>query len=283
MESRRRAGARAGRSFFDVVQKERTMSARDDKNRGAEQPQGEAWPSAGVGSRPREMVQPEAAPTRALAAVGFLLDAVRRRRSGRIALWGIVVLLALGGLGMISYPFLTDVYAGRVQNRLDRQLAATSVQQGITAFKEKSVPVGNALTRLRIPKLKINVVVVEGTTGNALRAGAGHYVNSALPGDSTGNVAIAGHRTGFGQPFRHLERLREGDRMQLSTPFGTYTYEVMGPFDGHANPWITGPKDWSVISPTPEPVLTLTSCDPPGTSDNRLIVRARLIESKPRA
>ena len=121
---------------------------------------------------------------------------------------------------------------------------------------------------------------MEGTTGNALRAGAGHYTTTPLPGER-GNVAIAGHRTGFGEPFRHLDAMRPGDIITLETPVGNYTYEVMADVDGHKNPWVTHPRDFSVIAPTQEAVLTLTTCDPPHTSLKRLIVRAKLIKSVP--
>jgi LPXTG-site transpeptidase (sortase) family protein len=235
-------------------------------------PAGESWPASGVGSRPMTAVRKEPAPKRALGTMGFLLDASRRRRAGRFALWVIVIGLALGGIGLLSYPFVTNIWAHRIQGRLDKQFASP---QGKQLFLH---PVeGQALTRLIIPKLGVNIVVVEGISGNALRAGAGHYPGTALPGAASGNIAIAGHRTGFGEPFRHLERLTKGDKIYLVTPFGKYLYQVTGPFEGHGNPWITGPQDWSVIAPTPTAALTLTSCDPPHTSLNRLIVRALLV------
>lgn len=239
----------------------------------------EHWPLAGAGSRPVTVTRREPAPMRALAAVGFLLDAARRRRSGRMALWSLVVGLAAAGVFLLSYPLITDLWAHRIQGGLEKQFKELTAA-GVPGSGYVAKPAeGRALTRLRIPKLGVNVIVVEGVSGNALRAGAGHYPDTALPGDPTGNAAIAGHRTGFGQPFRHLERLREGDRIELITPFGTFVYRVVGPFDGHKNPWVTKPTDLTVIGPTPEPSLTLTTCDPPHTSKNRLIVRARLVAS----
>ena len=61
-----------------------------------------------------------------------------------------------------------------------------------------------------IPALNVDTVVVEGTGATALRAGAGHYPNTPLPGEE-GNVAIAGHRTTYGKPFANLDRLAVGD------------------------------------------------------------------------
>lgn len=236
---------------------------------------GEGWPQSGVGSRPVTTARKEAAPKRAFASLGFLLDASRRRKTGRIALWFLVIALALGGIGLLSYPLVTDVWAHRIQGRLDKEFASTQERQLFLHPVE-----GSPLTRLVIPKLHVDIIVVEGISGNALRAGAGHYPGTALPGASSGNIAIAGHRTGFGEPFRHLEKLTQGDQVSLQTPFGTYLYQVVGPFDAHKNPWITVPDDWSVIGPTPTASLTLTTCDPPHTSLNRLIVRLVLIGKK---
>lgn len=213
---------------------------------------------------------------RTFGALGFLLDAARRRRAGRLTLWGIVASMALAGTMLIAYPFITHFWAQRIQSGLNQEIASPAAR---TAYQQKKVPVGGALTRLKIPKLKINMVVVEGISGNALRAGAGHYPETALPGQP-GNVAIAGHRTGFGSPFRHVDRLRAGDEVILETPVGKFVYQVMPAVEGHRNPWITHAKDWAVIQPTAQPVVTLTTCDPPGTSKNRLIVRARLVSQE---
>ena len=238
-------------------------------------PAGEQWPASGVGSRPVATVRREPAPKRAFASLGFLLGAGKRRKAGRIGLWFLVIALALGGVGLLVYPLVTDVWAHRIQGRLDKEFASPEAKQLFQHPVE-----GSPLTRLIIPKLHVDIIVVEGISGNALRAGAGHYPGTALPGASSGNIAIAGHRTGFGEPFRHLEKLAKGDTVQLITPFGTYTYVAVGPFDAHGNPWITGPQDWSVVGPTPVASLTLTTCDPPHTSLNRLIVRFILVPKK---
>ncbi|MCA1831298.1 MAG: class E sortase [Actinomycetota bacterium] len=238
----------------------------------------ELWPSEAAGALPtRRPRKREPLPKRVGATIAFLADASRRRRSGRMALWLVVMALVVAGVGMLTYPFYTHYYAHRLQNgALKTKLADFSTPSGLEQYKRHQLKVGDPLTRIIIPKLKLNVIVVEGISGNALRAGAGHYESTALPGDY-GNVAIAGHRTGFGEPFRHLERLRAGDQIILVTPLGRYTYEVVPPFDAHANPWITTATDLSVIQPTAEPSLTLTTCDPPHTSLNRMIVRARRV------
>ena len=252
------------------------MTAHDQEN----------WPHAEAPFTPQsERSEPrkEILPKRAAATAGFLLGCIPRRRSGRRALGVLTVLMAMSGVLLLTYPLVTDFWAKQRQNTLKNQFAS---EQIVDAYKRREIAVGGALTRLRIPKFgacanckRVNVIVVEGTTGNALRAGAGHYTTTPLPGER-GNVAIAGHRTGFGEPFRWLDKLRAGDQIILETPVGNYFYEVMPEVDGHRNPWITHPKDFSVIAPTQEAVLTLTTCDPPHTSKDRLIVRAKLISSQ---
>jgi sortase A len=111
-------------------------------------------------------------------------------------------------------------------------------------------------------------VVVEGTTASALRAGAGHYPQTPLPCE-TGNVSIAGHRTTYGKPFHNVDLLKPGDDIILTTPIGSCTYKVDRQF-------IVRPEDTSVIAPTPDGVLTLTTCHPKGSARQRLIIRATL-------
>ena len=245
------------------------------------------WPQHGSGVPPAADDAPaEGRLRRGFGAVGFVLDALRRRRSGRIGLWSIVVGLTLGGVYLIAYPFITNFWADRIQDGLQDDFAALQANAdpragGFTAANRPGE--GQALTRLRIPKLGVNVIVVEGTSGNALRAGAGHFYETPLPGEP-GNVAIAGHRTGYGEPFRHIEKLRDGDQIILETPFATYVYKVRSPFEEafgtpHPNPWIVKPTDLSVKAETADSVVTLVSCDPPGTSKNRLIVRGWLVKT----
>src|SRR5438445_5916164 len=90
---------------------------------------GESWPASGVGSRPVVTVRKEPAPKRAFASLGFLLHASSKRKTGRFALWFLVIALALGGVGLLTYPLVTDVWAHRIQSRLDKQFANTSEQK----------------------------------------------------------------------------------------------------------------------------------------------------------
>ena len=68
-------------------------------------------------------------------------------------------------------------------------------------------------------------MVVAGTDTSSLRRGPGHYPATPLPG-AHGTVAIAGHRTTYGAPFRSLDKLDRGDRVEVSMPYGRFVYGV---------------------------------------------------------
>ncbi|HEX6989693.1 MAG TPA: class E sortase, partial [Bacillota bacterium] len=125
------------------------------------------------------------------------------------------------------------------------------------------------VSRIIIEKAGVDAMVVDGTTVGHLRQGPGFYPEGSLP-DLGGNVAIAGHRTTYGAWFRHLDRLEPGDLIRLIYKGVIHNYRVE---------WVRqiAANDWSVIAPTEEHVLTLTTCDPPGYSTYRLAVRARWI------
>jgi LPXTG-site transpeptidase (sortase) family protein len=206
---------------------------------------------------------------------------VRRIISGTLAI------VALLGIGMAAYPwagekypffyrvpvekliewsnFLSDLETNRIQDQLAEEFANLD---GIARDE------GDPLTRFRIPTLGVDTIVVQGTSPSALRAGAGHYPKTPLPGQK-GNVGIAGHRTTYGRPFNKVDRLKVGDQIILETPVARYTYEVSKP------PWITHPFDWDIVAQNDtERLLTLTTCHPLGSARERLVVRAKLIKTQ---
>ncbi len=203
-----------------------------------------------------------------------LLDAVvgalRSRRWARMLLTTASVALLVGAIGTIGYPFYTNLYQDRLQSRLDRQIQSPELKQ---AYLDRNVGIGDSLTRIVIPDIKVDVVVVEGTTASALRAGAGHYADTPLPCE-IGNVAIAGHRTTYGRPFHNVDQLKVGQEITLETPIGTCTYEI------NQEPFPVSPNALEVVANTPdEATLTLTTCHPKGSARQRLIIKATLVRS----
>ena len=84
---------------------------------------------------------------------------------------------------------------------------------------------GDAVGRLRVPRLGLNAIVVDGTDHDSLTKGPGRYAKSYVPGEEQ-LVYIAGHRTTYGAPFAHIERLRKGDRLTFELPYATFFYRV---------------------------------------------------------
>jgi sortase A len=193
-----------------------------------------------------------------------VLELLRTKAWVRRSLSGLSVLLLLGGIGLIGYPFFTNVWQSRLQDRLGRQLSSPELQQ---AYRDRAVETGDSLTRIRIPAIDVDVVVVEGITPSALRAGAGHYPQTALPCEE-GNMAIAGHRTTYGKPFGNIDRLKAGDTIELTTPVGGCVYRLA------KAPFVVPPTDITVLNNTAERTLTLTTCHPKGSAAQRLIVQA---------
>ena len=223
-------------------------------------------------------------PAREQSGIAYTMDALKVRPAGRRALSALALVLCLGGAGMFAYPLFTDIYATEV---LQERLADKYNDKGFKRkYVTRTVKHGDPLTRIVIPELGVNAVVVEGTSAAALRAGAGHYPNTPLPGE-TGNVAIAGHRTTYGKPFNRIDELPAGETIRLETPLATYTYRVVAHPDDVDLPcsngacWITNPQDWGVVSPTAGKMLTLTTCHPKGSAAQRLILRAELVSTGP--
>ncbi len=196
-----------------------------------------------------------------------LIRYFRRHRWARHSLTGLSVVLVLAAVGLLGYPLYTNLYQDRVQNRLVRQIATPELEQ---RYRARTLREGDALTKLKIPKLGVNVTVVEGVSPSALRAGAGHYPQTPLPCD-VGNVAIAGHRTTYGKPMANVDQLVPGDVVILQTPVGSCTYEVAQP------PFVTHPDDAATIANDPsQRMLTMTTCHPKGSAAQRLIVKAKM-------
>jgi sortase A len=139
-------------------------------------------------------------------------------------------------------------------------------------------PQGDAVARIRIPKIGVDSIVVEGVGVPDLRKGPGHYPQTPLPGQK-GNAAIAGHRTTYGAPFGNLDQLSPGDLIQIRTLQGSFRYRM-------TEQLIVKPTDVSVLDPVPvnpdkpakgfKAMLTLTTCNPKYSAAQRLVVHAEL-------
>ncbi len=128
---------------------------------------------------------------------------------------------------------------------------------------------GDSIARIQIPSIGVDEYVVEGTDLESLRKGPGHYPDSPLPGEQ-GTTAIAGHRTTYGAPFRHIDELDRGDRIIVDMPDGRFIYRV-------EESKIVDDQDLSVLNPVGYRRLMLSACHPLYSAAQRIIVYARQV------
>ena len=133
---------------------------------------------------------------------------------------------------------------------------------------------GDAVGRLQIDRIHLSTVVVEGTKATDLRKGPGHYPATPLPGQR-GTVGIAGHRTTYGAPFRKIDKVRKGDEITVTMPYGRFTYRV-------ERTRIVKPTDVWVTQRVSYDRLILSACHPLYSAAQRIVVFARLTRSEPR-
>ena len=235
--------------------------------------------TAGSEAVPSFLPVPSAAPS----TLGSLVRVSMRRAGGRRAVSALTVLLLLSGVSMFAFPAFTDLFHKYEQRHVQFHAGDPTFR---TEYREHRVKIGDGLTRLIInnDRVKVNVLVVQGTTLAALQAGAGHYVSTPFPCER-GNVGIAGHRTTYGRPFNKINYMRPGDTVDLITPFARCTYRVVAPFDGHQNPWTVQPRASYVVSQVGAlgsgHWLTLTSCNPLGSDAQRIVLRLTLVKVTP--
>jgi sortase A len=200
----------------------------------------------------------------------------RRRRQGRAlriagALF-LVVAVAIGGyLGWLLWGTgLTTKHAqAELRPTFERAVGTKDPSNAPPTEQVVKVP-GKAVAILVIPRLDLDMVVVEGTGTEDLKKGPGHYSNTAYPWEDQGRVGIAGHRTTYGAPFWSLDKLAEGDRITLQTEYGTYNYRV-------TRSLIIEPGEGWVLDPTTRPTLVLTTCNPRFSASQRLVVFAERV------
>ena len=192
-------------------------------------------------------------------------DFLRRHASG--------VLIILGALLLAYVGFeYSQMYWSqkRLQDEWARQQQELRSQANSVATAKSAALKDDGLTRLSIPSISFDAVVVEGTSNRALLLGPGHLADTPAPGD-LGNSVISGHRDTF---FRHIHELEKGDEILVQRNGKTFHYQVTGKN-------IVQPTDLSVVKPSKDARLTLITCYPTyyiGPAPERLVVTSKLID-----
>jgi len=204
-----------------------------------------------------------------------------------------ILMLADAGLTLAWQEPVSAFFAAREQGRLahkldveaagvvarDKLLVASirDVKRRLArlgAIERKRARAGDPIGRIKLPTLGRHYVVVQGTDTDTLRKGPGHYPSTVFPGEP-GTVAIAGHRTTYGAPFRTIDQLKAGQHIVLAMPYGTFSYAV-------ERTQIVSPDAFWITRRVPgEDRLVLSACHPLYSASHRIVVFARLIAEVP--
>lgn len=204
-----------------------------------------------------------------------------------------LVLLADIGVTLLYKEPLSSVYAAIQQDRAAGELGETEAgypsqadRRAIARVHSRNrriatlarrfgahVGEGEAIGRMRAPAMDgLNTVVVQGTNTASLQKGPGHFPETPFPGQGS-TVGVAGHRTTYGAPFRHVDSMKRGDRIVLEMPYATIFYRVQ-------KTKIVDPTDTWVVDDVGYERLVLSSCNPLYSATQRFIVFARAVREK---
>jgi sortase A len=192
---------------------------------------------------------------------------VRRLAGTAMVVAGAALLTAAAG-EVARSAMARDAARAEWDRRLAREAVVAVERAALGGYELASPRRGTPVARLRVPRLGLDEIVVEGVGDAELRAGPGHLPGSAFPGDS-GNSVISAHRD---RHFRALGTLAIGDTVETETLAGTTRWVV-------AKRTIVRRGKPALFS-TVEPVLTLTTCWPIqalGPAPERLLYEARLL------
>jgi sortase A len=200
-----------------------------------------------------------------------------------------VVVLADVGLTLAYKEPVSSIYGEIKQNQAADQLTELEAQYPTPADRRavkkvkspkikasilarrfsRQADTGDAIGRIVAPDMDgLNEVFVQGTDTASLQKGPGHYPETPFPGER-GTVGIAGHRTTYLAPFRHIDSMERGDSITLEMPYGTFVYRVQ-------RTEIVDPSDVGIVRPVSYERLVLSACHPLYSASQRYIVFARL-------
>jgi sortase A len=134
---------------------------------------------------------------------------------------------------------------------------------------------GDAIARLRVPRLDLSLVVVNGTSTSDLRRGPGRHEKTFMPGEGE-LVYVAGHRTTYGAPFSDIQKLDTGDEITVELPYGTVEYRV-------TRYRIVDDNDLSVLDSRGREELVLQACHPRFFASQRYLVYAKPVSVEARS
>ncbi len=156
-----------------------------------------------------------------------------------------------------------------------RDLAAEERSVALEAARfRRDTRRGQAIGRIRIGRIGLNIVLVNGTDHDSLTKGPGRDLQTYMPGQNR-LVYIAGHRTTYLAPFAHIDAIRPGDYVRIEMPYGTFVYRA-------TTHRVVSANDVAVLRSPQHELLELQACHPRFFATHRYIVYARLVAVEPR-
>ena len=180
-----------------------------------------------------------------------------------------------GALHTLEYAAPTARESARLERLADERRRVAFLAGQL----QRHAALASAVGSIRIPRIGADFVLVYGTGTEELEQGPGIYTQSTYPGTRFpglgATTAIAGHRTTFLAPFRHIDELRRGDRIVVDMPYAHFLYTVIG----HRS---VPPSDVAAaIRRAGYSRLVLSACTPLFSAAERLLVYARLTKTTP--
>lgn len=227
------------------------------------------------------------------------LGAGRRRRPSRLLRAVAVLLIVSGALALIDAAVtliwqepVSALIASLRQEHLQkvlhqeeqalptpverRALASLGDERRRIAYLagelERHAGDGSPVGRIVIPRIGASFVLIKGTNTEDLKSGPG--VDTNLPGIGQ-TTLIAGHRTTYLAPFRHIDALARGNHIVLKMPYARFTYTVIG----HR---VVSPRDvQAAVADVGYTRVVLSACTPVFSAEKRLLVFAKLTRTVP--
>jgi sortase A len=243
-------------------------------------------------------------PRARLASVPFELPrlGLRGRLAGGLA-WLLILAGALALTDAVVTLFwqepITAIYTAIRQDELNGSLRALERAQPSQAVAQRLAVLhrvderigllaqqletkageGSAVGRIEIPRIGASFVLVNGTGTEELEEGPGIYSRTSYPQRTfpglAGTTAIAGHRTTYLAPFRHIDELHSGDSIVVTMPYGRFTYTVTG------HRVVLPSNVAAAVAPVGHPRIVLSACTPLFSASHRILVFGRLTASVP--
>jgi len=147
-----------------------------------------------------------------------------------------------------------------------------SVAREAAAYRRET-HAGEAIGRIIVGRMGLNMVLVDGTDHDSLTKGPGRDLRTYMPGENR-LVYIAGHRTTYLAPFSDITAIKNGDYIRIEVPYGTFVYRAFR----HE---IVPASDLAMLHSPRRELLRLQACYPRFFATQRYIVDARLVAVDP--